>query len=174
GGVEWDLPHLERLIAGAQRRVRVQLLTYRTVGYDRTYFGRLEAALRSAAARGVHVELLLADWSKRRWTIEGLQSLQVLPRVEVKLMAIPEWSGGFIPYARVSHAKYMVADGRAAWIGTSNWEKGYFFESRNVGLILEGETFCSRLDEYFAEGWSSSYAEAVDPCAAYEPPRIGE
>ena len=173
-GVPWDLPRIVALIDGARASVRVQLLTYRTTDRDGTYFDALEIALRRAAARGVRVQLLAADWSKRSGTIEGLQSLQALPEVEVKLTTIPQWSGGFIPFARVSHAKYLVIDGHACWIGTSNWEKSYFHDSRNLGLIVEGGPVPPALDRYFVTGWESPYAVAVDPCARYEPPRIGE
>jgi phosphatidylserine/phosphatidylglycerophosphate/cardiolipin synthase-like enzyme len=167
----WDLPKLVAMIDEARTRVRVQLLTYRTVGRDGRYFDDLEAALRRAAARDVDVEMLVADWSKRAGTIEGLQSLQALPHVSVKLVTIPKWSGGFIPYARVIHAKYMVVDGARGWVGTSNWERDYFHASRNVGLLLEGSRLARTLDAFFEMGWNSSYASAVDPCAQYQPPR---
>jgi len=168
----WDLPRLVELIAAARRTVRVQLLTYRSVDRDSTYFGDLETALRAAAARGVQVQLLLSDWCKRRGTIEGLQSLQSLPHFDVKLVTIPPAAAGFIPFARVIHAKYLVVDGSAFWLGTSNWEKDYFYSSRNVGLIVEGG-MARRLDRFFADNWNSPYAYDVDPCATYEPPRIG-
>jgi len=154
--------------------VRVQLLTYRSTDRNGHYFPTLENALRSAAARGVQVQLLLADWCKRSGTIEGLQSLQCLPNLDVRLVTIPAWSGGFIPFARVVHAKYLVVDGRAAWLGTSNWEQDYFYSSRNVGVILDGGDIPPRLDAYFLNGWSSAYAEGVDPAATYTAPRIGE
>ena len=169
----WDLPRLLELLDSAQHTVRVQLLTYRSVGRDSTYFSALESALRAAAARGVQVQLLLSDWCKRRGTIEGLQSLQAVPGIDVRLVTIPPWSGGFIPFARVIHAKYLVVDGRALWLGTSNWEKDYFYDSRNVGVIVEGG-LARRLERFFLDSWKSPYAADVDPCAHYEPPRIGE
>jgi phosphatidylserine/phosphatidylglycerophosphate/cardiolipin synthase-like enzyme len=170
----WDLPQIVRLIDRATASVRVQLLTYRTASDEHGYFDALETALRRAAARGVPVRLLLADWCKRPGTIEGLQSLQALPGIEVRLVTLPPWSGGFIPYARVIHAKYLVVDGRDAWIGTGNWEWDYFHASRNVGVVIEGGPIPERLDRFFADGWNGPYAQPVDPCAAYTPPRIGE
>lgn len=170
----WDLPRLTELIDSAQETVRVQLLTYRTVGYDKSYFETLESALRRAAARGVKVQMILADWSKRSPTIEGLQSLQPVPGIDVRLTTIPQWSGGFIPFARVSHAKYLVVDGKRSWIGTSNWEADYFFHSRNVGVIVEGATIGAQLDRFFTSTWSSPYAYDLDACARYEPPRVAE
>ncbi len=170
----WDLPRIVALIDSAKTIVRVQLLTYRMTNRDGTYFEELENALRRAAARGAKVELLLADWCMRKGTIEGLQALEPLTNVEVKLVTIPQDSAGFVPFARVIHSKYVAIDGRAAWIGTSNWEKDYFEESRNIGLVIEGGPIPGRLDAYFLDGWNGPYAKAIDPCASYTPPRIGE
>ncbi|MFH1143178.1 MAG: phospholipase D-like domain-containing protein [Candidatus Eisenbacteria bacterium] len=173
-GARWDLPELIRMIDSARDTVQVQLLTYRAMDRDGSYFADLESALRRAAARGVTVELLLSDWCKRRGTIEGLQSLQALPGFAIRLVTIPPWSGGFVPFARVIHAKYMVVDGREAWIGTSNWEWDYFHASRNVGLHVRGRSMADRLRRFFLDLWKSPYAVPVDPCARYTVPRIGE
>lgn len=170
----WDLPKMVRLIDEAESTVRVQLLTYRARKRDGSSFDVLESALERAAERGVAVQLLVADWGKRRGTIEGLQELVQVKGIDIRMVALPEWSGGFVPFARVVHSKYLVADGKAAWLGTSNWEEGYFLRSRNVGLIIEGAAFGARLDRYFATGWEGPHAETVDPRAKYVPPRIGQ
>jgi phosphatidylserine/phosphatidylglycerophosphate/cardiolipin synthase-like enzyme len=173
-GARWDLPELVEMIDGARTTVRVQLLTYRATGREGESFDTLESALRRAAERGVSVELLLSDWCKRAGTIEGLQSLEPLPGIAIRLVTIPPWSGGFIPYARVIHAKYLVVDGREAWIGTSNWEWDYFYASRNVGVRVQGRALAERLDRFFLDLWDGPYAAPVDPHARYTPPRIGE
>ena len=77
----------------------------------------LNAALQ-AAGRGVQVQLLLADWSKRPHTIAGLQKLARIPNIAVRLTTIPLWSGGFIPFARVTHAKALVVDGKRVAAGS--------------------------------------------------------
>lgn len=165
----WDLARLTALIAAARTSIRVQLLTYKA-GAD---FPDLESALIAAAGRGVKVELLLSDWCKRKSTIGGLQQLARVPGIEIRLVTLPEWSGGFIPFARTIHSKYMAVDGASSWIGTSNWERGYFYESRNVGLIVYGAPFAAALERFFETTWSSPYAARLDPDATYEPPRIG-
>jgi len=170
----WDLPQLIQLIDSAQERVRVQLLNYKTSDYQGRYFDELDVALRRAAARKVQVELMVADWSKKKWTIEGLQSLQCMPRITVKLVTIPEHSSGFIPFARVIHAKYVVVDGQNAWLGTSNWGRDYFHASRNVGLMLQGPMLGQDLDAFFEDTWNSEYAYQVEPGASYEAPRTEE
>lgn len=169
-----ELAPILRSLDQAKKSVRVQLLTYKMVGRDKVYFAELENALRRAAARGVKVQLLVADWCKRKGTIEGLQALEPLENVEVKLVTIPPAAAGFIPYGRVIHAKYMVVDGAQCWIGTSNWERDYFHESRNVGVLVEGAHFAQRLERFFDDGWNAPYASEVDPSAKYTPPKIGD
>lgn len=170
----WDLPALVDLIDSAESTVRIQLLSYKTTDREGRYFGELEAALRRAAARKVQVQLMVADWSMRRWSIEGLQSLQALPGIQVKLVTIPQHSGGYIPYARVIHSKFLVVDDRAAWLGTSNWSRDYFHASRNYGVVVDGAPFAAQLTSLFDDLWQDEYAETVDPGATYEAPRFGE
>ena len=173
-GAFWDLPRIVELMDEARRSVCVQLLTYGTVGRDGEYFEDLESALRRAAARGVKVQLLVSEWALRRGTVEGLQSLQALPRIEVRYLRIPPGPTGFIPYARVAHAKYMVVDETAAWIGTSNWERDHFYASRNAGLLLEGPGLPAALSDFFRRGWDGPYAQPISPCVDYPAPRIAE
>ena len=170
----WELPKIIALIDGARRSVHVQVLTYKTIARDGSAFPDLDDALRRAAARGVSVELLVADWSKKRGSVEAVQRLARAPGVSVRFIDIPAWSGGFVPFARVAHAKYMVVDGERAWVGTSNWEGDYFTRSRNVGLIVEGRAFAAQLDRVFEGGSSGRYAEAVDPDRVYVPPKVDE
>lgn len=173
-GVAWDLPKLVAAIDGARKSVCVQLLTYKSGNRELGYWDELESALRRAAGRRVAVRLLVSDWCKRAGTIENLQSLEVLPNVEVRLVTLPAWSGGFVSFARTIHAKYMVVDGARAWLGTSNWERDYFYQSRNVGLVIEGGALPPRLQQFFEDGWASPYAHALDACAKYEPPKVSD
>ena len=100
-----------------------------------------------------------------------IQSLAVLPGVEVRFVNIPPWSGGFIPFARTEHAKFVTCDDRALWLGTSNGSRGYFTDSRNVSLFLRGAGAAAAADRFFEQSWTSEYAETVDPCGEYTPPR---
>jgi phosphatidylserine/phosphatidylglycerophosphate/cardiolipin synthase-like enzyme len=167
----WELPRLVALIDGAKRSVHVQVLTYGTTSRDGTPFPDLDDALRRAAARGVEVSLLVSDWDKKKGTVEAVQSLARVPGVTAHFIDIPAWSGGFVPFARVAHAKYMVVDAARAWVGTSNWEGDYFTRSRNVGLVVEGVAFAAQLERVFHDAFAGSYAELVDPAKTYEPPK---
>jgi phosphatidylserine/phosphatidylglycerophosphate/cardiolipin synthase-like enzyme len=169
----WDLPAIVKLIDSATHTVRVQLLTYRARGGHSGDFPEIESALQRAAARGVKVELLVSDWAKRKGMVEGLQALTA-PSLEVKFLTVPQHSAGFVPFARVAHAKYLVVDGARAWVGTSNWERDYFYASRNVGLVFEGGPLPGRLEAFFDDNWNGKLAETIDPTRAYAPPHVGE
>ncbi len=177
----WDLPAMVQLIDGAQKSLEVQVLTYGARGKHK--FPELEEALIRAATRGVQVTLLVSNWSLRKGTVEGLQELaawrpaegagaQAKP-LEVKVFSIPQLKEGFVPFARVAHAKYMVIDGKKAWVGTNNWEKDYFTRTRNVGLIVDGGAIPPRLEQIFRDNLASPYAAALDPGKQYEAPRTG-
>ncbi len=172
-GIPWDEPLLVEMMDTARTELRLQLLSYNPVERDGVFYEVLENGLRRAAARGVTVQIILSNWAKRRTTLPHIQSLAAVPNIEIRFTNIPAWSGGFVPYARVSHAKYLVADSTACWLGTANWSHGYFHESRNISLFLHGRGVAKRVIEFFAKSWNGPYAETVDPCGAYEPPRIG-
>jgi phosphatidylserine/phosphatidylglycerophosphate/cardiolipin synthase-like enzyme len=160
-GVPEELPIIEGALDAAKQRVRLQLLSYAVVGYDKVEWRRLDEALRRAAARGVQVELVVADWSDKKGKIEVLQALNAAENIEVRFASIPVHSEGPIDFARVVHAKYLVIDGRWSWVGTSNWSRDYFEASRNVGLVVEGAVFAAELDRVFTRVWSSPYARPV-------------
>jgi phosphatidylserine/phosphatidylglycerophosphate/cardiolipin synthase-like enzyme len=95
-----------------------------------------------------------------------------VPNVEIRLVTVPQSFKGFIPFARVTHAKLLVIDGVRGWLGTSNWEKDYFYASRNLGLVIDDKGLAAQLQDFFFNGWSSKYAEKLDPEKHYDPPKI--
>ena len=161
----WDLDRIVALLDGAASSVCLQVLHYSTQNRDKSSFTTLDDALRRAAARGVRVRLLVSHWGTNAGTHarKSVAELSSVPNVEVRVLTIPPWSGGAIPFARVAHAKYMIVDGRAAWIGTSNWEGDYFLKTRNVAIVTEGGTLAPRLARIFDDAWSSTYTAPLAP-----------
>ena len=160
---QWDLPALAQMVRAAKTSVRVQLLTYSETP-------QLSDAIEEAAAAGAQVQLLVSDWELRPRTLAALRKLD--PRVQVRIFTIPQASGGFIPFARVAHAKYCVVDGALGWVGTGNWEPDYFFKDRNVGLLFEGGEIPPELEAFFQQNWKSQYAAPFDRARDYAPPKI--
>jgi phosphatidylserine/phosphatidylglycerophosphate/cardiolipin synthase-like enzyme len=170
----WDERQIVKLIDAATSEVMCQFLTYSPVGRDKSYYAVLEDALRRAAVRGVKVKMIVSDWSKEHPIEDYLKSLSLLPNVQVKYSVIPDWSKGYISFARVEHLKYLVVDSSAFWIGTANWEKSYFYTTRNVGVSVRNQKIARLLRRIFYKGWDGPYTEAVRAEVEYRTRRHGE
>jgi phosphatidylserine/phosphatidylglycerophosphate/cardiolipin synthase-like enzyme len=151
--------------------VHLQLLSFGVTDREGRLFDDLDRALRRAAVRGAKVRIILSDWAATKYAVPWLKSLAAVPGVEIRLTSIPAHPDGFIPFARVEHAKYLSVDGNALWIGTSNWSRDYFFESRNLSLFLSGAGAPRDADRFFNLSWHGPYATTVSPCGDYAAPR---
>ncbi len=169
--LERDESEIIRLIDAAQQYIEIQLLSYKPVS-DKFFYEKIDNALRDAAVRGVKVKMIVSDWNTRYPDIQFLKSLQVIPNIDIRISSLPEWSGGFIPYARVEHCKYMVVDSEYLWIGTGNWGWSYFHNSRNISLIFRNHGLNRQVHEIFNISWTSPYCRDIDISRRYEPPRI--
>ncbi len=167
-GVGDSESELVRLIDTAKQQVRVQVMKYSPLRHDgHTFYPEIDNALRRAAARGVKVELLVADWNTDKPAVAWLQSLDLVPNVTVKLVTIPQASRGPIPFARVIHSKYALFDDTTLWVGTSNWEGGYLDESRNVELVIGEAALVGQSRSLYQQLWQSPYAQGLDACREY-------
>jgi phosphatidylserine/phosphatidylglycerophosphate/cardiolipin synthase-like enzyme len=172
-GVASALEALVGLLDKARRRITVQLLSYSTAGSRAAgRFVLIDEALRRAAGRGVSVCLLVSDWNLRQPGLDSLRGLARVPNIEVRFAVIPPARCGFIPYARVIHSKVLRVDDDVCWVGTSNWGYDYFFQSRNVEVVLRRPAVARVLDELFLSLWDGPYAQRLDPDKKYSPPRI--
>ena len=156
----WELPRLLDWINHTTSTLRVSVLTYKIKTRHDGDFHDLDDAVRAAAKRGVHVELVVSAWNEKD---DAVLALAKTPNVEVRVLDIPKLSTRDIPFARVTHAKYALFDEGRAWVGTSNWEGDYFFQSRNVSLFFEHGRVPSDLARAFNDVWSSSYARSPSP-----------
>lgn len=169
----WDERQIVSLIDNAQSSVLCQFLSYSPVGRDRSPYSVLDDALRRVAKRGVKVRMIVADWQKGTEAVQYLKTLSQVPNIEVKFSSIPDWSGGYISYARVEHCKYIVVDSSSFWLGTSNGEKSYFHTSRNLGVIVRYPRLTVRLNKIFMKSWDGPYTELIKPEKEYEPKQHG-
>jgi phosphatidylserine/phosphatidylglycerophosphate/cardiolipin synthase-like enzyme len=154
--IPWDRDVLVALIDGARRELVAQALGYGTTSRGETD-STLDHSLRRAAARGVKVKLVFSDWCGED-DIAALRGLADVPGIEVRISRVPDWSGGYVPFARVEHCKIAVADGERVWIGTSNWEPGYFSNSRNLGLTIANARLAGQVRRTFETSWNDPHA----------------
>lgn len=168
---------LPRLLAEAQQQVRIQVMDYVPLSYGpdktRPYYAVIDNAIRTAAARGVQIELMVSEWSTKMPNITYLKSLAVLPNIQIKTVSIPQASSGFIPFARVIHSKIMTIDGKKAWIGTSNWSGGYLDNSRNLEMVIQNPEMAQRVDMLYTQLWNSEYAQPLRIDYDYPRPNPG-
>jgi len=170
----WEGKKLFDLIRSARKSLHLQVLTYSPITREKEYWPELDDTLRATACKGVEIKAVLSDWSMRKPDIFYLKSLGVLPNINIKLSTIPQWSGGFIPYSRVQHSKYLLIDENTSWIGSSNWERGYFYTCRNVGMIINSRKINNLLRKVFFTTWESNYAQPLDLNRDYVMPKRSE
>jgi phospholipase D3/4 len=166
-------PALVHAIDAAQHSLRIQVMTLsalRSYG-PKGWWTPVDAALRDAAARGVDVHIIVADWAMREPMQSYLKSLAALPHITIKVSTVPPSPKGFIPYARVEHAKYAVVDDRSVYIGTGNWEWSYFNNTVDASVFVQGAGPALMLTHIFERDWNGPYVETLDLAKHYDAPR---
>ncbi len=170
-GIPWDRDLIVQRLDAAKREVSVQVLQYgvrQRGGEDST----LHRALLGAVSRGVKVRLIVSDWTLGGANEPALRDL-ASRGVEVRISRVPDWSEGYIPFARVEHCKYMVVDGEWLWVGTSNWEPSYFLTTRNLGLTVHDPVLAKQADVIFAASWNAPTAAPYGPDTKLPPREHG-
>jgi phospholipase D3/4 len=127
-----------------------------------TLWPDLDDEIRLAALRGVKISFILALWNHTVLrTIPYLQSLAVLPNVEVRLLIVPPGPGPVIPFTRVDHSKYAISESRY-YITTSNWTPDYFESTAGVSLsMISNMDNWVDMDSTFMADWNSQYTVPI-------------
>ena len=159
--VLWDRDVLVERLNEARHEVVGQVLSYGVGGHG-SADSTLHRALIAAAARGVQVKLIVSDWVVGGRGEADLRALAALPNVHIKISKVPDWSVGYIPFARVEHCKFMVADREWLWLGTSNWDPSYFFASRNLAVTLHHPPSARTVRAIFETSWNAPTAVALE------------
>ena len=169
----WDRDMIVRTLDRARHEVVLQLLTY-SLGDQRLSDESFDQALRRAAARGAKVRLIISDWEAGSSGLKALQALTRVPGIEVRLSTVPEWSGGYVPFGRVEHCKYVVVDTLWTWVGTSNWSPDYFHASRNLAVTMMNRPVARDARAIFETSWRAPGAAPLAPDSTYAPKVHGE
>jgi phosphatidylserine/phosphatidylglycerophosphate/cardiolipin synthase-like enzyme len=170
----WDETALVHLIDTARKTLILQFLSYSPIERRGGLYTAIDGAIRRAAARGVKVRMIVSDWTKGGAAFKYIQELSMLQNIEVACTVIPEWSRGYVSFARVEHCKFIAADSENFWLGTSNCEKSYYYTSRNLGLICRNRKLTLMLEKIFLKSWESPYKELITQEGTYVPREHGE
>jgi phosphatidylserine/phosphatidylglycerophosphate/cardiolipin synthase-like enzyme len=169
-----DEKQIIRMIYNSKQSIMLQFLSYNPEANDKSYYSTIDSALIIAAKRGIKVKLLVSDWSIGEPSITYLKKLSAHPNIEIKYSSIPDTREGYIPFARVDNCKFIVSDSIACWIGTSNAEKSYFYNSRDVGALVYNKKLTAQMYNIFMKDWDSRYSRAITPGGSYKPREHGE
>lgn len=164
---------LARLIGTADKDIAIEVLDYSPLTRKGRFYPPIDNALRAAAARGVKVRLLVSHWNTTKPGIDWLKSLSLVPGIAVRILTVPEAKEGFIPFARVNHAKFMVVDGKTLWIGTSNWTGGYLDNSRNLEAVVREPALAAQAAAVHARAWASALSVPLEVAKDYPAPKKG-
>lgn len=168
-GLSSEEDELLKIIGNADERLFIQIYSYSPRVKKENTFYKIDSALRNAAGRGVEVKIIMPDWAMRESSEEFIKDLSLTNNISIKIISIPPHSSGFIPFSRVDHSKYFIADKNISWISTSNWECGYFNNSRNATLIIDNIKINEELNRVFDRSWESEYSQFIDVNKKYEP-----
>lgn len=168
-----EQPALVRMIEASQHTLRIQVMTLSALRHygPKGWWPEIDTALRDAAARGVRVRIIVADWALHEPMQSYLKSLAALPNITVKFSHLPPSPRGFIPYARVEHAKYAVADDDSIYIGTGNWEWSYFNNTVDASVFVHGAAPAKTLTTLFDGDWNGPYVTTIELGQHYTPSR---
>ena len=166
-------PNLVRLIRHARHRLRIQVMTFSAINdyAPAGYWAPIDTALRAAAARGVNIQIVVSDWAMRNPMEAYLKSLAMTPHITIKVSHVPPAPSGYIPYARVEHCKYAVADNSNVYIGTGNWSASYFKDSVDASIFIHGTHPAHVLNRIFQNDWTGPYVTVLKPGQHYTAPK---
>lgn len=168
-GMNSEEEELLKIIKNTKDSLLIQMYSYSPKAKNaKNYYDTIDIAIRDAASRGIKIKIIFSDWAIRDLATDFIKSLSAVPGIQIKFSSIPQYSGGFIPYSRVEHCKYFIADNNISWISTSNWEWGYFYNSRNATLIIDNIKINSDLNGIFQADWYGPYTYFVDINKKYE------
>ena len=160
-GMATTFDQLVTLIKSAKTSIQIQTYEYSTSVFGRRGEKWLELQnLLLERAKDKHLKIeLLVDETKSH-DANGLEEL-AKQGVEVRAVMIPEYSKGPIKFARLVHSKFLIVDGARFWLGTDNFSKTYFTQSRGVGVITSHKKTAEQLSAVFERVWKSKYARPV-------------
>lgn len=170
GDMNSEETELAGILENTREKLLIQIYSFSPATNKEGYtYLKIDSLLRIAAGKGVKIKLLIPDWALRGKSTDFLKELSKVNNIEIKIISIPQFSGGFIPYSRVDHCKYFISDNDISWISTSNWEYSYFHNSRNATLIMENAKVNKELETVFYRSWNSPYSEFIEINKTYEP-----
>lgn len=140
-----------QLIAGAERSLDLALYDVRLPG---AVGDAVAESIKQAAARGVTVRIA--------YNADGYYEVPVPPPPSTHPDLLAELGVPLAPIAGepdLMHHKYVVADGRRLWAGSTNWTTDSWTREENVIIELESEALAAAYTRDFEQLWRTKKVE---------------
>lgn len=128
--------------------------------------------LEAAGKRGVKIRFLLEEKGIRLSEASTLERLRAIPNLSLRVLSYGQLSGGIL------HAKYMVVDGKQAFIGSQNFDWRSLEHIHETGLWITDAPVVSQVQAIFDQDWRAQAALTEHqpvplPAAGTAPARTG-
>ncbi|MBI5240452.1 MAG: phospholipase [Elusimicrobia bacterium] len=114
------------------------------------------AALRAAGARGVKIRFLVQKSPISQ--AEDLDRLRAFPNLELRVI---DWARVSPAGSGIVHAKYMVADGKAGYVGSQNYDWRSLKHIHEMGLLVGDSGVVKGMQTVFEHDWKAQALAAA-------------
>lgn len=111
--------------------------------------------LAAAGARGVKIRFLMEERGKSASDMATIERLRSIPNLDFRFMEYGKLSNNGI-----IHAKYLVVDGRSAYLGSQNFDWRSFAHIHETGVKIDDPGIAGQMQQIFEFDWRSQAAIA--------------
>lgn len=113
-------------------------------------FDDVIAHLAAAGARGVKIRFLMEERGKSASDMATIARLRTISNLEFRFFEFGKLSNNGI-----IHAKYMVVDGRVAYLGSQNFDWRSFAHIHETGVRIADAAIAGQIQQIFAYDWQA-------------------
>jgi len=113
-------------------------------------FEKVIERLAAAGKRGVKIRFLLDKKGIGLSDAATLDRLRAIPNLEMRILDYSQLTGNGI-----IHAKYVVVDGKRAFVGSQNFDWRSFTHIHETGLLVDDATVVGQIGAIFEQDWSA-------------------
>ena len=107
------------------------------------------ARLRAAGERGVKIRFLMEEKGVGLSTPETLTALKAIPNLELRVIPFHRLTGGIV------HAKYLLVDGKEAFVGSQNLDWRALEQIQETGLRISDPQTVQQIQAIFDQDWQA-------------------
>jgi len=115
-----------------------------------TPFERVIERLEAAGKRGVKIRFLIDRKGIGLSDPATLERLRAIPNLELRILDYSQLTGNGI-----IHAKYVIVDGKAAFIGSQNFDWRAFTHIHETGLRIDDAAIVGQVRAIFEQDWNA-------------------